>query len=103
MVSFLIIVFEVKMMMLRFLGLNDVPFTYYSCQNCKDSLKEMLTDTQTAAKQQMDEEYDAAMREAEKAAGFTAEDLKRLETMHRHRNRASRNRRRTRNKKCSIM
>ena len=84
-------------MKLKFAGLNDVPFVLHSCQNCKESLKNALTDEQKATKDLMEEEYDLAMREAERTIGMTTVEINTSTRRHR------RNRRRTHSKKCSIM
>lgn len=54
-------------MLLKFAGLNDVPFSFFSCESCQNVIIDKLTSQQTEIHQQMENEYAANMIEAEKA------------------------------------
>lgn len=56
-----------RVMLLRFAGLNDVPFSFFSCESCQSVIIDKLTAEQTVIHQQMEKEYAKNMREAENA------------------------------------
>lgn len=93
----LLLVFEVKVMFLKFVGLTDVPISIYSCQNCKDILINRFKIQQTDLREQIEEDYEREMREAERTFILENPDYKppvrtRRQQQHRRRRR-----------KCSIM
>jgi hypothetical protein len=86
-------------MVLKFVGLNDVPFTIPSCEDCLESLKETYKVEQEKLKQKIEEDYQREIVEA--MENLRSEGITFPDTL----NRSSSNTRRRRRggKKCSIM
>lgn len=88
--------YAINIMIPKFVDLRDVPFKVYSCGNCCNVIKDRLSTQQKQLVRELDEEYEANLREAQRLAGV---DITTSSVSSRRTN----NRQRNRTKKCVIM
>ena len=88
--------YAINILIPKFVDLRDVPFQVYSCGKCCNVIKDRLSTQQKQLVRELDEEYEANLREAQRLAGV---DIKTSSVS----SRGTNNRRRNRTKKCVIM